>query len=72
MPTISMFYGILILMFFRDNSRHYLPHIHVRYQGNSGDIMPIWVSLTILLRWLKNEFQFIRLTSVTLRVTISP
>ena len=30
MPTISMFYGILILMFFRDNRRHHLPHIHVR------------------------------------------
>ena len=36
MPTISMFYGILILMFFRDNRRHYLPHIHVRYQGEEA------------------------------------
>ena len=33
MPTISMFYGILVLMYFRDNVRHHLPHIHVRYQG---------------------------------------
>jgi hypothetical protein len=33
MPTISMFYGILILMFFRDNRRHHLPHIHARYNG---------------------------------------
>ena len=33
MPTISMFYGILVLMFFRDNRQHHLPHIHVRYQG---------------------------------------
>ena len=33
MPTISMFYGILVLMYFRDNARHHLPHIHVRYQG---------------------------------------
>lgn len=32
MPTISMFYGILVLMFYRDNRRHHLPHIHVRYQ----------------------------------------
>ena len=30
-PTISMFYGILVLMYFRDNRRHHLPHIHVRY-----------------------------------------
>ena len=34
MPTISMFYGILVLMFFRDNRRHHLPHIHVRYQND--------------------------------------
>jgi hypothetical protein len=39
MPTISMFYGILVLMYFRDNKRHNLPHIHVRYQGEeSGNI----------------------------------
>lgn len=36
MPTISMFYGILVLMFFRDNRRHHLPHIHVRYQGGEA------------------------------------
>jgi len=33
MPTISMFYGILIRMFFRDIERHSLPHIHAEYQG---------------------------------------
>lgn len=38
MPTISMFYGILVLMFFRDNRRHYLPHIHVRYQDAEAAI----------------------------------
>jgi hypothetical protein len=38
MPTISMFYGILILMFFRDNLRHHLPHIHARYQGNEAAV----------------------------------
>lgn len=38
MPTISMFYGILVLMFFRDNRRHHLPHIHVRYQGEEAAI----------------------------------
>jgi hypothetical protein len=38
MPTISMFYGILVLMFFRDNRRHHLPHIHVRYQGDEASI----------------------------------
>jgi len=38
MPTISMFYGILILMFFRDNRRHHLPHIHARYQHNEAAV----------------------------------
>ena len=32
MPTISMFYGILIRMFFRDIEKHKLPHIHAEYQ----------------------------------------
>jgi hypothetical protein len=38
MPTISMFYGILVLMYFRDNRRHHLPHIHVRYQGHEAAV----------------------------------
>jgi hypothetical protein len=33
MPTISMFYGILIRMFFYDVNRHEVPHIHAEYQG---------------------------------------
>ncbi len=33
MPTISMFYGILIKMFFRDIDKHKTPHIHAEYQG---------------------------------------
>lgn len=31
MPTISMFYGIVICMFFYDNKKHSLPHIHAAY-----------------------------------------
>lgn len=38
MPTISMFYGILVLMYFRDNQRHHFPHIHVRYQGEEAAV----------------------------------
>jgi len=32
MPVISMFYGIIIRMFFFDNKKHHKPHIHVEYQ----------------------------------------
>jgi hypothetical protein len=31
MPTISMFYGILIMMYFYDNKKHSRPHIHAEY-----------------------------------------
>jgi desulfoferrodoxin (superoxide reductase-like protein) len=34
MPTISMFYGILIRMFFKDIEKHHVPHIHADYQGD--------------------------------------
>jgi hypothetical protein len=36
MPTISMFYGIIISMYFLDNKQHKLPHIHVKYQENEA------------------------------------
>ncbi len=36
MPTISMFYGIIIYLYFFDDERHKLPHIHARYQGQQA------------------------------------
>lgn len=41
-----MFYGLLIRMFFRDDEKHHVPHIHADYQGQvavyaiqSGDVL---------------------------------
>lgn len=31
MPIVSMFYGILVYMYFEDSDRHNLPHIHAKY-----------------------------------------
>ena len=31
MPVISMFYGIIVRMFFMDNKEHKVPHIHIEY-----------------------------------------
>ena len=31
MPTISLFFGIIIRMYWRDNDRHKLPHMHAYY-----------------------------------------
>ena len=33
MPVISMFYGIIISLYFFDNKEHKAPHIHARYQN---------------------------------------
>ncbi|MGI9212059.1 MAG: DUF4160 domain-containing protein [Methylococcaceae bacterium] len=38
MPTISMFYGIIVTIMYEDNDRHHLPHFHVRYQSNKASI----------------------------------
>lgn len=48
MPTISMFYGILIRMFFYDTDRHSVPHIHAEYQGQFA----VYSRFTMVLCWL--------------------
>ena len=46
MAIIAMFYGIIVSMYYFDNRRHHLPHIHVKYQDQEvvlsipeGDIL---------------------------------
>lgn len=34
MPAISMFYGVVIYIYFFDNKKHNKPHIHVKYAGS--------------------------------------
>ena len=38
MPTISMFYGLIVRMYFFDNQQHKMPHIHVHFQNDSAVI----------------------------------
>lgn len=38
MAVISMFYGIIVSLYFFDDRRHKLPHIHVSYQGQEAVI----------------------------------
>lgn len=33
MPAISMFYGIIIYLYFFDKNKHNKPHIHAKYQN---------------------------------------
>lgn len=63
MPTISMFYGILVYMYFNDNERHGKPHIHVRYQNSKavvsipeGDVLAGALppaKMRLLLAWIE-------------------
>lgn len=39
MPVISMFYGVVIYLYFYDNKQHHLPHIHVEYQEHTAVIL---------------------------------
>lgn len=32
MPVISLFYGLIVAMYYLDTKQHNLPHIHVRYE----------------------------------------
>ena len=36
MPTISMFYGLIVRMYYFDNQQHNTPHIHVVYQDDEA------------------------------------
>jgi len=38
MAVISMFYGIIVSMYYFDKRRHHLPHIHVKYQDQEAVI----------------------------------
>ena len=39
MPTISMFFGIIIRMYFMDTQQHHRPHLHIEYQGQKSIVL---------------------------------
>lgn len=62
MPTISMFYGIIIRMYKELGGRHNLPHIHAEYQGEEivisldGDVLEGSIpnkKLKLVLAWIE-------------------
>ena len=36
MPALSMFFGLIVYMYGKDNQRHHVPHIHVEYQDDEA------------------------------------
>ena len=37
MAVLTMFYGIIISMYYFDNRQHHFPHIHVKSGQRGGD-----------------------------------
>ena len=37
-PVISMFYGIIVSMYYLDTKKHNSPHVHISYQGKEAVI----------------------------------
>jgi hypothetical protein len=63
MPVVSMFYGIIVSMYFRDTGRHRRAHLHARYQDReavvaipTGDViagrLPVG-KLKLLQAWIE-------------------
>jgi len=38
MAILSMFYGIIVSIYYLDNKQHNMPHIHVKYQEHEAVI----------------------------------
>jgi len=63
MPVISMFYGIIVSLYYVDNKQHHRPHIHAKYQKDEvvlaiadgkvleGRLPP--AKMRLLLAWLE-------------------
>lgn len=63
MPAISMFYGIIVSVYFLDTQQHHQPHIHAKFQDQkavvaipggellAGNLPP--AKLRLLLAWVE-------------------
>ena len=36
MPILSMFYGIVVRMYFYDDKQHHMPQVHAEYAGEQA------------------------------------
>ena len=62
MPTVSMFYGIIVRMYAEHGSQHNLPHLHAGFSGQevvvdlSGNIIEGEIpkgKMKLLLAWME-------------------
>lgn len=53
MPVISMFYGIIVYLYYVNNRRHKKPHIHVKYQEHEVVISIPANKMKLLTAWIE-------------------
>ncbi len=62
MPTLSVFYGIIVTMYKEIGGKHHKPHVHAEYQGEEvavsfeGEILEGGISykkMKLLLAWIE-------------------
>jgi hypothetical protein len=63
MPVVSMFYGIIVSLYYADNKQHHTPHIHAKYQEHEavvsiadGDVLEGRLppaKMRLLLAWVE-------------------
>ncbi|RLA06466.1 MAG: hypothetical protein DRQ51_09360 [Gammaproteobacteria bacterium] len=59
MPTLSMFYGIIIYMYYYDDKKHNTPHIHANY-GEYDVVISIPDGVVIEGDMPKNKLKLIK------------
>lgn len=59
MPTLSMFYGIIIYMYYFDDKEHKTPHIHANY-GEYDAVLSIPEGKVIEGEMLNNKLRLIK------------
>lgn len=58
MPILSMFYGIIIRMYYADNKQHHVPHIHAEY-GNNKAVFSIEDGRLLAGKFPKNKTRLV-------------
>ena len=63
MPVISMFYGVIVSLYYVDNRQHHRPHVHAKYQDdevvvaiNDGKVLERRLppaKMRLLLAWIE-------------------
>ena len=59
MPILSMFYGIIIRMYYADNKQHHVPHIHAEY-GSEQAVFDIADGKLLAGKFPKNKTRLVQ------------